>query len=356
MSWVSTAVSVGGGIIGTLSSNASASRRASASAAGQQSLIDYAKANPAVFGEKTKFESVDYSPLFKQDAGYGNLAGEVIAGNQRNLPAAQKLAGETNTWLTQDAMRRMEQIYPMFGTSFNQQAQNTQNLLRGQLPMEDQQAMTARRTEAQSLGGGGANAQQVAADLGLARLDLMNRGAESLAGNVNMWNAIDPLSRQMTPQSMFVDTGAAINSAIAENQFASTFAASERDSAFNAAMIPDPQKAGMFNLLASQAGAAAAAPQQQNWMGTLGSALTTGYGAYSGAQNNKALMDLAGAFKPPGGAGAGAAATNVPPNPFGAMNIGASPTQAQAQSAFGYLAGPAQTQGGLAGFFSRGKK
>ena len=354
MSWVSTAVSVGGGLLNTAASSQAASKRSAASARGQQAMIDYARANPSVFGEKMKFENVDYSPLFKQDAGYGNLAGDVIAGNKRNLPAAQELAGATNEWITQDAMRRMEQIYPMFGTSFNQQAQNTQNLLRGQLPTEDLQALTARRTEAQSLGGGGANAQQVAADLGLARLDLMNRGAEGLAGNVNLWNAIDPLSRRLTPQSMFVDTGAAIQSAIAENQFSSTFAASERDAAFNAAMMPDPQKAGMLNLLSSQAGAAAAAPQGQGFLGMLGSGLATGYGAYQGAQTNKALMSLAGAKTP--GVGAAAPAVTTPSTPFGSMSLGASPTQAQAQNAFGYLAGPAQTQGGLAAFFTGAKR
>jgi hypothetical protein len=282
MSWGMVAVAAGSAIVGGISTS-QANKRAKGVSNSMNDAIAYARRNPGVFGEKIDFESIDYTPLFQQDPGYGNMAGDVIAGNRRNLGANIALTSDTNDAITQDAIDRITKLYPGFADAFAQQTQNTQNFLRGDLPMEDRDRIAAQRSEAVSLGGGGGNlAQQTAADLGLARVDLMERGAAGLTNNTSLLNMIDPVARQLTPQSNFVDVGQAINSAVAENQFDAQFAAAERDAEFNASLIPDPQKAGMLNLMSARAGVQAANPQQS----VLGGAFMSAAPALAGAAGN----------------------------------------------------------------------
>ncbi len=279
MSWVGVAVAVGTSVYSGVQSN----KRAKAIGGSLDGAIAMARRDPkGIFGEKLDFEGIDYSPLFEQDPGFGNMAGDVIAGNRRNLPANLALTGDTNKGITAQSVDRMQTLYPEFGAAFNQQSQNTMALLRGEIPQEDEDMLTARRTEAQSLGGGGAGRQQVAADLGLSRMDAMESGARNLSNNANLMNLIDPIARHLTPQSNFVDVGQAISTASAENQFRATFMASERDAELNYAMMPDPQKAGMMNLLASREGLKAGNPQTS----VLGGALVAGAGSYMGTYNN----------------------------------------------------------------------
>lgn len=259
-------------------------KRAKAASGGLNEAVAYARANPSVFGEKLDFENLDYSPLFRDDPGYANIAGDTISGNQRNLPAALQLTGDTNRAITAGNLERIRGLDPTFDAATSQQQQNTLALLRGEIPFEDRNALTGRRAEAAALGGTGANPQQVAADLGLTRLDLMSRGAANLTNNVTLWDAIDPVSRQLLPQSMFVDVGQAVSQAVAENQFAANFAQAERAAELNYAMMPDPQKAGLLNLMAGRAGLQAANPQQSVLGNALVAGVNTGFSAYNANQ------------------------------------------------------------------------
>lgn len=298
MSWaivaVGTVAAVGAGV-----SASQANKRAKSVGNSLNESIAFARRDPAgVFGEKIDFEGVDYNALYRGDPGYANMAGDVTRGNQRNLPDILRLTSETNRGITQDSLNRINTLYPGFQESFAQQSQNTQNFLRGDIPQEDRDMLASRRSEAIALGGGGNTGQQTAADLGLARMDLMERGAAGLTNNTNLLNSIDPLSRHLTPQSSFVDVGQAINSAVAENQFASTFAASERDAEFNASLIPDPQKRGMLDLLSARAGLQAANPQQSVAMAAGMAGLTAGMGAYASGQTAAAAQQRAAASAP----------------------------------------------------------
>lgn len=298
MTWVATAVSVGGGVVNSAISASSANKRANAASKGLDEAVAYARANPSAFGEKLDWSGVDYSPMFKSDPGYGNIAGSTIAGNQRNLPANLNLMRETNQAITKDSMDRINTLYPGFAAAVGQQSQNTQNFLRGQLPMEDQNMITSRRTEAQSLGGGGANAQQVAADLGLARMDLMNQGQAGMNNLVNMFNAVDPVNRRVNPQSMFVDVGQAISNSIQENQFGAQFAQSERNAELAFGMQPDPQKAGLLNLLAGRAGLQAANQPTSVAGAALTGGMNAGMAAYTRQQDKNDLKDLLNTYAP----------------------------------------------------------
>lgn len=283
MTWVAVGVTVVGAASSAYGAS-QANKRAKSAAGGLDGAIGYARANPGAFGEKLDFEGVDYTPLFKKDPGYGGIAGDVIAGNQRNLPGNLKLMRETNQAITKDSMDRISTLYPGFAAAMGQQSQNTQNFLRGDIPMEDQNMLTARRTEAQSLGGGGVNPQQVAADLGLARMDLMNQGQASMNNTVNMFNSIDPVNRRVNPQSLFVDVGQAISQSVNENQFGASFAQSERNAELAHGMMPDPRKAGMLNLLAGRGGLQAANPGTSVAGAALQGAVQGGMQAYAGYQ------------------------------------------------------------------------
>ena len=79
MTWATIAVAAGSAIVGGVSAS-QANKRAKAASGSLDDAIAYARMNPGVFGEKIDFESISYSPLSAQDPGYGNIAGDVIAG------------------------------------------------------------------------------------------------------------------------------------------------------------------------------------------------------------------------------------------------------------------------------------
>lgn len=291
MTWGYVAVAAVSAVAGGISASQK-NKQARKAGQGLDGSIAYARKNPGIFGEKIDFEELSYDPLFKKDPGYGGLAGDVIAGNRRNLPASLALASDTNEGITQGNLDRIRKLYPGIDAAFEQQSSNTQNLLRGEIPYEDQNLLTSRRTEAQSLGGTGVNRQQVAADLGMTRLSLMNQGANSMAGNVNLWDAIDPVSRQVLPQSLFVDVGQAMDSAVRENQFDASFQQAERNAEFAHAMTPDPQKTGLLNLEAARAGLKAGNPQTS----VIGAAATAGLNSYAGSGGAYAGGQAAGQY------------------------------------------------------------
>lgn len=280
MTWAATAVTVAVSAGSAAYSAGQANKRAKGIDQGFANAQQFALDNPGVFGEKIDFRPVEYNALFRTDPGYANVAGDTIAGNQRNLPANLQLMRDTNQAITKDAKDRINTDYPDFAAQFSQQSRNTGNLLRGDLPMEDQRALTAQRTEQISLGGGGASQGQVAADLGLSRLQAMQSGAANLTNNVNLWNSIDPISRRVNPQSLFVDVGAAVSAAVNENQFGATFEALQRDAEINYGMLPDPQLAGQLNLMTARTGAQAANPTQSVFGSAVVAGANAGLGAY----------------------------------------------------------------------------
>lgn len=350
MTWAAiavTAVSAGTAAYGASQKN----KQAKGVMAGFDDAASFAAANPGAFGEKIDFKAIKYSPLFKSDPGYGNIAGQTIAGNQRNLPGNLQLMRETNQAITDDALTRMDQLYPGLKGQFGQQSRNTSNLLRGDLPFEDQNAITSRRSEAISLGGGGATQQQVAADLGLSRMDAMQQGAVNMTNNVNLWNTIDPISRRVNPQSLFVDVGEAINSSVAENKFKAQFDASERDTKINYAMMPDPRLAGQLNLMTARSGAQAANPTTS----VLGSAIVAGANSAVGAyQSNQAQASWNQQQAAPAYVSAPAqrpyyASASDQANGFQAFSGGTTPTTAyNPQTGTGY-----GQQGGLWSYFTQ---
>jgi len=276
MTWAAVAVVAAGAIAGGVSSQ-QASKKAKGANSQYDKLVEYARANPEAFGEKLDWKNVNYSPLYP-NGGYNAVARETIQGNLQNFDGATSLAGQTNDWIKMQQQARLNEFDPGFMGSYGQSAQNTANLLAGRIPMEDMAAIVGNRTQMQALSGANTGGGQVAADLGLTRLGLMQQGAQQLQGNANLYNMLFPQDRYATPQSMFLDPSAALNTRLQENQFAYQAAMNERNQRLGYAAQPDPYEAGIMDLLAGRAGMKAGNTTPSAGAG----ALSGGLQAYAG--------------------------------------------------------------------------
>lgn len=278
MSWVAVGVTVVGAVGGAASAN-SANKKAKAANSQYNQLVEYGRANPDAFGEKLDWKNVNYSPLYPNGAAIADVAGQSINGNRANFGAASSLAGMTNDWMKMQQQARLNEFDPTFMDSYGQQARNTASLLRGEIPMEDMNAIISNRTERQGLSGANIGQQQVAADLGLTRLNLMNQGQQALAGNAALYGNLFPQQNYMNVQSMFVDPSAAINTVLNENQFAYNARVNERNQRLAYAAMPDPYESGVMDLIAARAGVQAANPGANVGGGALLGGLQS-YGGY----------------------------------------------------------------------------
>lgn len=291
MTWAAVAVVAAGAIAGGVSAN-SASKKAKSANSEYDKLVEFARDNPAAFGEKLDWKNINYSPLYPDGGGYSDIAGQTINGNRANFGAASSLAGMTNDWLAAQQNARLNQFDPTFMSSYGQNAQNTANLLNGVIPQEDIAGIVNNRTQMQALSGANTGGGQVAADLGLTRLQLMQQGAQQLNQNANLYNSLFPQQNYMRPDSLFVDTSAAINTALQENQFAYNAMVNERNQRLGYAAQPDPYEAGIMDLLAGRAGMKAGNATQGAGAGALSGGLQAyaGYlgstGQFYGGQNN----------------------------------------------------------------------
>lgn len=277
MSWVAVGVAAVGAVGGGISASQS-NKKAKGALGGYDKVVEYARGKPGAFGKKLDWKNAEFTPLFDENGNYSQFAANTIQGNADNFGAAAGLSDQVNNWMTNSQQQRLNAFDPTFMDSYGQNAQNTSNMLNGVIPQEDMNGIISNRTQRQQLAGANPGGQQVAADLGLTRMGLMQQGSQQLGQNASIFNQLFPQGSYMRPDSMFVDVPAALNSAIQENQFGANFAANERTLAANAAAQPDPYQAGMLNLLASRAGMQAGMPQQS----VAGGALAGGTSAYGG--------------------------------------------------------------------------
>jgi hypothetical protein len=100
---------------------------------------------------------------------------------------------------------------------------------------------------------------------------------------------------------MFVDVGQAISNSIQENQFGAQFAQSERNAELAFGMQPDPQKAGLLNLLAGRGGLQAANQPTSVAGAGLTGGMNAGMAAYTRQSDQEALKNLLQPQTPPMG-------------------------------------------------------
>jgi len=288
MAVITAAVIAAGATVYAGSQNASAGKK---QAKAQRAVYDKAASNPeAYFGSIP--EPVDYTPLYQSDPGYANATGQVIAGNRRNLKAATRLSGDVNKAISAQALERIKGWDPTFVGAMSQLSNNRNSALAGYLPYQDALGITADRGRlANDLGMAGGSSPQIAADLGLSRLDLQSNVGPQLSQTIaSIFGQVDPIGRHESPQNYLLYPNQAVPWMIQESQFAAGFQQSE-----NAiAAMADPAKAGLLNLQAFNAGFAGSAQRGNAMIGTSiaqGASMIGGaYGGGGGGGGSAASM------------------------------------------------------------------
>lgn len=305
MAVVTAAVIAAGATVYAANQSASAGK---AQAKAQRAVYDKAASNPeAYFGSIP--EPVDYSPLFKEDPGYANATGQVIAGDRRNLKAAGKLSAGINKEISAEALTRIQGWDPTYVGAMSQLQQNRNSALAGYLPSSDALSITADRGRmANDLGMAGGSGYQTAADLGLKRLDLQTNIGPQLSQTItSILGQVDPIARHESPADYLLKPRDAVPWMIQESQFAAGFQQSE-----NAiAAMADPAKAGLLNMQAFNAGFAGSAQRGNAMIGQgIASAASMIGGAYGGGGSNASMF--AGLMGGGAGGGGGGQAQAAP--------------------------------------------
>lgn len=209
-----------------------------------------------IFGSTPEFNFEEYETLESTDPGYGGIVGRVLAGNRGNLPQASALSAGINKAISASTRQRIEGWDPSFMGAMSTLQRTRNQTLKGRLPYEDALAITADRNRlANDLGNAGGAGGQIAADLGLKRLDLMtNIGPGLTASIVDILNGVDPVTRHSTPKDYLIEPREAVPWAIADNQFGAQFNMTGQLTQSYLDAAPNPAAQGMFNMQAFQAG------------------------------------------------------------------------------------------------------
>jgi hypothetical protein len=255
----------------------SSSQANKAQAGAQQGLMGQAQGNAgAIFGSIP--EPVQFNPMFQQDPGYGRLAMDTIKAGQSNVGDASTLTSAINRTISAQARQRVRGWDPTFAGALSKLQANRNQALSGYLPYEDAMGIVGNRGGmANDLGNAGGSSPQIAADLGMSRLDLMTGTGANLATTItNILDQVDPISRHASPQDYLLSPSQTVPWAIQENQFGAQFQAQQ-----NAiAAMADPSAAGLFNMQSFNAGFAG---QSQRNNAQMASAIASGVSGIAGA-------------------------------------------------------------------------
>lgn len=286
-------------VAGTAYSAYNSSQTASAQQKAISGAANAAGGGAAVFGQK--IQPVNYTPLNQSDPGYTAASRLAVDGNLKNLSEDSALASRTNTATTAEQMARVTGLDPTFAASMNQLYQNRNNELAGNIPYADAlQSMSQTNRIANDAGGAGSATPQVAADLGISRLSLMNQGASLSSQIQGILNGVAPVSSLASPQSYQINPQSYAASTISDNQFGATFQGQQNAIRAGA----DPAAAGAYNQSMFQAGLASQNAASQAMaisgvgrsLGGVGSA----YSSYQRQQNSLSGGGGAGANPPAG--------------------------------------------------------
>lgn len=266
----------------------STSQANKAQARAAQGLYGQAQGNAgAIFGERP--ELVEYTPLFKSDPGYRQLAADTIDGSRANAGRASALTDAINKAITKQAQGRINSWDPTFVGAMAQLQRNRNMALNGVLPASDVMSITGDRGKlANDLGYAGGSGPQIAADLGLKQLDLQTNVGPNLAARITeILNQVDPIGRHATPQDYLLSPSQTVPWAIQENQFGAEFQSQQN----LIAAAADPAAAGLFNLQAFNSGFAG---QGANDNAAMARAIASGIGGIASAYGSRSSFGGSG--------------------------------------------------------------
>lgn len=164
------------------------------------------------FGQKPK--AAEYRPV-----NFTKEQRKTITGNIDNIGNISTLTRLSNNIITREALQRAKLMIPNYDQNMKLEGMATNSLLQGQLPYDDVLDIVAKRGEAgNAMGIPGGSAPATLRDLGLSRLDAVKTGAGLMKGMVDIADQINPVGRQMLPQSMYLNPMDRINAAMQQNQ------------------------------------------------------------------------------------------------------------------------------------------
>lgn len=202
-----------------------------------------------------EFNFEEYEPLESKDPGYAGLVARILQGNRSNLPYATGLSSDINKAISAATRQRIEGWDPTFAGAMSTLQRTRNDTLKGRLPYEDALAISADRGRLANDLGVGSSGPQIAADLGLKRLDLMtNVGPGLTTSIVNILQGVDPIQRHTTPEGFLLNPQQTLPMAISDNQFGAQFNMTGQLTQAYLDAAPNPAAQGMFNLQAFQAG------------------------------------------------------------------------------------------------------
>lgn len=192
------------------------------------------------FGTRVDPEAALYHPVDITES-----QREAIQGNLDNFDLSAALADQSNQFIDEQALARLDRVFPGATENIGQIGENTTALLRGELP-PDLLAEITRDT--QSIGGQlgtpGTTSANTLRHLGLNRLDAINQGTSMFTSFVDLANrSISPVGNQVRPQDSFLAPSERLRADILQSEL-------EQQGRLSAAVLaaqPDPAAASLFN-------------------------------------------------------------------------------------------------------------
>lgn len=165
------------------------------------------------FGEKPK--AAEYMPV-----DFSKEQWDTIEANLNNLRGGGRdLLAETNGTIDADALKRAVKFIPNYQQNMRLEGEASNSLLSGRLPYDDALDIVANRGSlTDAIGTPGTAAPATLRDLGLSRLDAIKSGAGLMQGMVNIAEQVNPVSRRMRPQDMYVNPTDRIRLRMEQNQ------------------------------------------------------------------------------------------------------------------------------------------
>lgn len=204
----------------------------------------------AVLASGDKPKVPDYVPIDTT-----KVQGDTIAGNVKNLGAAENLAGATNLFNQEQLSKMLTMAVPGYNEMMAGGSKVINDLMAGKLP-DDVVSQTLRTATAKGLAGGfgtGSAAKNIGLrDLGLTSYEATSRGLSSALAWLSMAKSVS-VAPQFSPSSMFVNptfgiqTALQQNAAVWQNKWLQNQVAAE----------PDPTSANIGGVLATIGGSMA---------------------------------------------------------------------------------------------------
>lgn len=161
-----------------------------------------------------KPNAAEYKPV-----NFTKEQGKAIRGNINNIGNISTLTNLSDRIITREALNRARTMIPNYDANLKLEGMATNSLLQGQLPYDDVLDIVAKRGEAgNAIGTPGGSAPATMRDLGLSRLDAIKTGSGLMKGMVDIAEQINPVGRQMLPQSMYINPMERIQMAMQQNQ------------------------------------------------------------------------------------------------------------------------------------------